>query len=349
MKTGTMNLPLHPGRAPRWLFARMVKLSTQISGSIIEEHGTTELLRRLSDPLWFQSFSCVLGFDWHSSGTTTTTMGALKLALADTEGIQVCGGKGATSLRTPTEIRSSPLDVDKDALEYASRMTAKVDNNCIQDSFVLYHHCIAFDEQSWAVVQQGMNDHWARRYHWFQQGFLEEHPIACDTTAPTLDLVADESEDTRRASVDLVNDNPVHLIGQSTLDSYQEFSMPQQHEIEISPPTLRALQRAYQVQPSSYEELVALKGVGASSLRALALTAELVYGAKPSWNDPVKYSFAHGGKDGFPYPVNRRVYDETIQFMRESVEQARLGDFEKKNALQRLAMVSSALPATKAL
>ncbi len=332
-----MQLPLHPGHAPRWLFKRMVKLSKGISGSIIEEYGTTELLKRLSNPLWFQSFSCVLGFDWHSSGTTTTSMGALKLALKDVDGIQVCGGKGKTSRKTPQEIQDSRIPADKEALIYASRVTAKVDNNCIQDGFSLYHHCLVFDEHSWCVVQQGMNKRWARRYHWFQQEFLEEHPIACDHSTHVLDLVAEESQDTREISVDLINDNPIHLIGQTTLNSYQEHSMPGQHFIEISPPTLKALQRAYEFQPTSYEELVALKGIGAASLRALALTAELVYGAQPSWKDPVKYSFAHGGKDGFPYPVNKTNYDKTIDFMRDTVEQAKLGNTDKKFALKRLA------------
>lgn len=339
MKTGTMNLPLHPGHAPRWLFKRMVKLSKGISGSIIEEHGTTELLKRLSDPLWFQSFSCVLGFDWHSSGTTTTSMGALKLALRDVEGVQVCGGKGSTSRKTPQEIQDTVIPADKDSLLQASKMTAKVDNNCIQDGFTLYHHCIVFDEESWCVVQQGMSEHWARRYHWFQQDFLDEHPVACDQRVQTLDLTAEDSDKVRSLSIDLVNDNPIHLTGQTTLDSYQEFSMPRQHTIAISPPIMRALQRAYEYQPKSYEELIALKGVGATSLRALALTAELIYGERASWKDPVKYSFSHGGKDGFPRPFDFETADNTIRFMRETVEEAKLGKNDKIFALKRLSKI----------
>lgn len=339
-RTGIVNLPLHPGHTPRWLFKRMVKLSRAISEAVIDEYGTTELLRRLADPFWFQALGCVIGFDWHSSGLTTTTMGALKLALKPEEhGVHICGGKGKVSRRTPDEIRESPLDVDKEKLIYTSRLTAKVDNNCIQDGFTLYHHTIIFDDNTWAVIQQGMSETWARRYHWFNQGFIEGHPIASDTRLErALDLTADESEETRQISLDLVKDNPVHLSGQLTLsDFFDSFSMPRDHKVKMTPSILKALQRAYKIQPSNYEELVAVKGIGPKSLRALALTAELVYGAKPSWRDPVKYSFAHGGKDGTPFPVDRKVYDETIQFFVDALDQARLGNEDKKKALKRLA------------
>jgi hypothetical protein len=324
----------------------MVRLSKALGSTIVEEHGTTEMLRRLSDPLWFQSFSCLIGFDWHSSGVTTTTMGALKTALTpEQQGIQVCGGKGRTSRETPTEILDSSLDANKQRVERASKMTAKVDNNCIQDGFTLYHHCIVFDDKDWCVVQQGMDGQWARRYHWFSQEPLTEHPVACDREALTLDLVSKQSRETRQLSVELLNDNPVHLQGQTTLTEYSKdfsprYRMPARHAVEIHPATMSALKRAYQLSPTSYEELVALKGVGASSLRALALSAELVYGAKPSWKDPVKYSFAHGGKDGFPFPVDCKTYDETIQFFEDTVDQAKLGNQDKKKVLETLAGLS---------
>lgn len=346
VKTGVMDLPLHLGHAPRWLFERMIKLSGAISEAIIDEYGTTELLRRLADPLWFQALGCVIGFDWHSSGLTTTTMGALKLALnPENYGVHICGGKGKVSRMTPQEIQKSPLDVDKEKLVHTSRLTAKVDNSCIQDGFALYHHTIIFDEHSWAVIQQGMSKTWARRYHWFNQDLIKEHPIASDKLVDSvLDLVAKESEETRKISLDLVNDNPIHLSGQLTLldfsnseGSIPRYLMPRDHEVKITPSIMEALQRAYEIQPSSYEELVAIRGIGPKSLRALALTAELVYGARPSWRDPAKYSFAHGGKDGTPFPVDRKVYDETIQFMKDAVDQAKLGNEDKKRALKRLA------------
>ena len=358
-KAGSIELPLHYGECPPWLFKRMRALTGAISRAIIEDYGVTELLKRLSDPLFFQSLGCLVGFDYHSSGLTTTLTGALKESLVpEIDGIAVVGGKGKKSHEILQEIDSIAdifsLSSNEIAhLKYSSRMAAKVDSSLVQDDYTLYHRCFVFDEGgNWVVIQQGMNpqEKSARRYHWLSTSlysFVEEpHMAICsDKTNKTLDLTAKESEQTRSVSVDLVKDNPVHLSGQLTLSDFSpsrvpRYSMPRAHEVKITPAIMKALQRAYEIQPSNYEELVAIRGVGPSSLRALALTAELVYGTKPSWKDPVKYSFAHGGKDGTPFPVQRQIYDKTIRFMQDAVDQAKLGNSEKERALKRLAQLT---------
>jgi len=362
-RTGVTNLPLHVGKAPRWLFDRMVKLSSAISEVIIYEYSREEFLRRISDPYWFQAFSCVLGFDWHSSGTTTTTCGALKTALKPQEhGIMVAGGKGKTSRRTPDEIEEASglfsLSTDKiERLKYASRMAAKVDNSCVQDSYQLYHHVFIFtDKGDWTVVQQGMSEAsgYARRYHWLSDevGEFVNEPhtgVCCDREEKdVLDMAAKESEKTRKLSVDLINDNPEHLKkyfrltrepAQKTLTQFSEVTMPRHHpvlDIDISPSGFKVLQNAYELQPKNYEELVSLKGMGPMKIRALALISDLVYGTEPSWKDPVKFSFTHGGKDGFPYPVNRRVYDHSIQTLKDAIDGAKIDKKEKHHAVRRL-------------
>ena len=358
-RTGTVNLPLHGGKAPKWLFNRMVKLAGEISDIIIYEHGQDEFLRRISNPYWFQAFSCVLGFDWHSSGTTTTACGALKMSLSPEEhGIKVAGGKGGTSRKAPAEIQESgdsfSLSSKKvDELIDASKLSAKVDNSCVQDSYQLYHHCFFLTEKGdWAVVQQGMNDSYARRYHWLGEGVEEfvngpHAGICCDRRGEeVLDLTASDSKETRKVSLDLVKDNPVHLekflnrSPQRALAEFEhEFTMPSHHpvlDVDIGKAGMEVIRRAYEIQPESYEELISLRGMGPKRIRALALISDLLYGTQPSWQDPVKYSFTHGGKDGFPYPVQRRVYDESIDSLKDAVEQARLGRKEKLCAIKRL-------------
>ncbi|MCD6522598.1 MAG: DUF763 domain-containing protein [Candidatus Diapherotrites archaeon] len=351
MKTGIANLPLHTGKAPRWLFERMVRLSGAISKAIVYEFGTKELLKRFADPFWFQAFSCVLGFDWHSSGTTTTTCGALKVALKNQDiGFFVCGGKGRTSRKTLVEIDASGLpskNIEK--LKYASRLAAKVDNSCVQDNYMLYHHCFFFDENgNWAVVQQGMNENMARRYHWISDNvkhFVEPNQkIACDIIHENvLDLTAKDSREVRKTSVDIVNDNPLHLkkyfSGQMTLTNFEQLNMPTHHPVlsmDISKRGWDTLKKAYEFQPKNYEELVSLRGIGPKTLRALALISELIYGEKASWRDPVKYSFAHGGKDGFPYPVDRKTYDKSIAILEAGVEGANISSEERRYAIKRL-------------
>jgi uncharacterized protein len=364
MKTGTTNLPLHSGSAPPWLFKRMCLLAGEIVQALVYEHGQEEFLRRISDPHWFQALSCVLGFDWHSSGTTTVTTGALKIALSpERHGIAVAGGKGKASTKTPSDIQrlgdSFSISSDKVAdLVRSSKMCAKVDNALVQDGYQLYHHAFFFTEKGeWAVVQQGMNDLYARRYHWLSdhiKSFVEEpHSAICSQRQEqtVLDLTAAESRDNRKATLDIVRDGPSSLcsfrVQRSLLDfghkiscPAPELSMPRRHELiailDIDETGRKALQMAYGLQPSSYEELVALRGLGPKSIRALALISELIYGASPSWKDPAKFSFAHGGKDGTPFPVDRATYDGTIRILHDAVEEAKLEKKDKYNAIKRL-------------
>ena len=331
----------------------MVELSREIVKVIVLEYSQEELLRRISNPYWFQGFGCVLGFDWHSSGLTTTTCGALKEALKDNDlGIYVCGGKGKTSRRTLSEIEKSTLRDSKiEELKRASRLSAKVDSSMVQDSYQLYHHTFIFTEKGeWTVVQQGMNPdtRYARRYHWLSMNLKEfvEEPhtaICCDQKSETLDLTSSLSRETRSVSLDLVRDDPEHLrkyLGKNLL----RFTMPRRHrilDVDISERGFRILKMAHEYQPQDYEELVSIPGIGPKTLRALALISDLIYGAKPSWEDPVKYSYAHGGKDGIPYPVNKSLYDRSIKFLREVVEQAEMGKKEKMNALRRLSDYAS--------
>lgn len=365
-RSGVANLPLHGGRAPRWLFQRMVKLAGAVTDSIIYEYGPEEFLSRISDPHWFQAFSCVLGFDWHSSGTTTTTCGALKTAIKPEEqGILIAGGKGRASRRTPQEIQDAgeifSLSTSKlEDLVYSSKISAKIDNSCIQDGYQLYHHVFFLTEKGdWAVVQQGMNEStkYARRYHWLSdsvENYINQphNGICCDLKAEkTLDMTSDMSFDSRQTSLDLILDNPEHLKkyfqkkidlgpGQANLDIFcPELTLPAHHPVlgtDISPREFEVLQNAWELQPESYEELISLRGMGPKKIRALALISDLLYGDKPSWDDPVKYSFTHGGKDGFPYPVDREVYDHSIQTLQDALEQARLEKKDRYHAIKRL-------------
>jgi hypothetical protein len=340
MRTGIADLPLHWGRAPRWLFKRMVKLSKSIAEVIILEYSRDEFLRRISDPFWFQAFASVLGYDWHSSGTTTVTCGALKEGLKSGElGVVVLGGKGKVSRKTPKEIENldkifsfSSSKIEK--LKIASKLTAKVDNSALQDGFQLYHHSFFVSEDGkWCVIQQGMNPkvHYSRRYHWLSEKVksfvVEPHlAICCDYKGKALNMVAKESEECRKASLDLIRDNPKKLKKYLLLDK--------RHEIDLK--NFRGLINAYEFQPKNYEELILVNGMGPKSIRALALLSKLIYGAEPSWRDPVKFSFAHGGKDGYPYPVDRKTYDKSIQILKVAIENAKIGRKERLNAIKRL-------------
>lgn len=362
-RIGIAELPLHAGKCPPWLFSRMKRLAKVITEVIVYEYGREEFLRRISDPFFFQALSCVLGYDWHSSGTTTVTMGALKEVLKPEElGIAVCGGKGRVSRRAPSEIGEVAeifsLPTSKmEGLQYASRMAAKVDNSCLQDGYQLYHHCFVLAEGgSWAVVQQGMSGRLARRYHWLSnviKDFVEEpHSGICGDRweEVVLDMTARKSDEARKASLDLVKDNPKHLakyilsVEQRTLDEYLERSpwmlkltMSPRHRIsDLTERTMASLQRAYEIQPENYEELVAIRGVGPKTVRALALISDLIYDKPPSWNDPAKYSFAHGGKDGIPFPVDKPTYQKTTEILEGAIEGAKIEQKGKINAIRRL-------------
>jgi len=365
-RTGFADLPLHPGVAPKWLFERMVKLSRAICEVLLYEYGKDELFRRLSDPFWFQAFSCVLGFDWHSSGCTTVTCGALKEAVdPELHGFAVVGGKGKTSLRTLDEIEEIAsifsLSTDKvERLKYSSKMAAKVDNAALQDGHQLYHHVMFFSEEGkWAVIQQGMdtNNKYARRYHWLSDNIksfvTEPHNAIVGSVRyeKVLDMTSKKSEEAQKVSLDLVRDSIsslkrdwAELIRPSYQKSLDEW-LDEENKKPLKPiDFLRmprninwsAVKKAYEFQPINYEEFLSIKGVGPSTVRALALISDLIYGAKPSWKDPVKYSFAVGGKDGVPFPVDRKAMDESVDVLKKCIEDAKIGNREKLRSLKRL-------------
>ncbi|MCD6591909.1 MAG: DUF763 domain-containing protein [Thaumarchaeota archaeon] len=358
---GVADLPLHDGRVPGWLMARMKSLASAIVKVIVEDYGRRELLRRLGDPYWFQSFGCVLGFDWHSSGLTTTVIGALRESLSLGEhGVAVAGGKGMLGRRIPDQLMRMGLDEDK-ALKLirASRLTAKVDNAVLQDGYQIYHHAIIFTEEGeWAVIQQGMNPDkgYARRYHWIgevvKSFVVEPHSgiISSRREKGVLNMVSRESEEARKVSVDLVAENPSKLIRLINLVSRRQETLTAIISGESTPPIKdlpdrlrmplridwKAVKKAYDVKPRDYEELIEIKGFGPSTIRALALISALIYGARIDWRDPVKFTFAVGGKDGVPYPVSRKTYDEAIRFMQTVLEGADIAAEERRLALRRL-------------
>jgi len=366
-RTGVAKLPLHYGKAPKWLTIRMRGLAKEIVTVIVDEYGTDDFLKRMSDPFWFQALGCVLGYDWHSSGVTTVVTGVLKHAISPEEhGVAVCGGKGKISKQTPLEIENVGekfgfSDTKIERMRYASRMSAKVDNTAIQAGYQLYHHAfIVAEDGKWAVIQQGMclQDRTARRYHWLSDNVkdfvVEPHnAIVGDTKREVaLDMTAKESEGCRKASVDIACEPPKKLMRLITSvrpehqRSLQEW-LPKtpdpawkEYSIDLlsMPRTInwKFLQQVYDFQPKNYEELLGFKGVGPATVRGLALVAELIYGEKPSWKDPVKYSFAYGGKDGVPYPVDRRAMDESIYILKRAIQEAKVGEKEKMRSLQRL-------------
>jgi hypothetical protein len=351
MRTGVAHLPLHYGKAPAWLFQRMKSLAKEITVSVIEAYGKEEMLSRLSDPFWFQAFGCVLGFDWHSSGVTTTVCGALKEGIKGMEqelGFFVAGGKGRTSRKTPVEIEEicGRRGMDGAPLIYASRMSAKVDSAAVQDGYQIYHHAFFFTPSGqWAVVQQGMNEEnrYARRYHWFSQGIkdfvCEPHwAVCCDQRKQGLNLVAQESEKARQSIAGLSHENPEFLISEGK--KANELYLPKAHPVPMEEIRLEKLEKIFiqihEQSPDNFEQLLGIKGVGPKSLRALSLISELIHGVKPSFKDPTRFSFAHGGKDGHPYPVDRKVYDQTIEVLKGAIDKARVGDREKMEAIRRL-------------
>ncbi len=351
-RTGIANLPLHYGKAPPWLFHRMVKLAREITIAIVTDFGPEEMLRRLSHPYWFQAFGCILGFDWHSSGVTTTLCGALKEAVKGMErdlGLFVAGGKGRTSRRTPAEIESwaDLTSINPEPLVYASRMSAKVDSSAVQDGYELYHHSFVFTPQgSWAVVQQGMNEtnRYARRYHWLGEtvsDFVNEphSAVLSEARGQALNLVASESDPARTTITDIATEEkPEKILAE--LKSLKTLNLPPRHQIvvnDLHPDSLRKiLLSTYERQPPDFEQLLGLSGVGAKTIRALSLISELVHGVVPSYRDPARYSFAHGGKDGVPYPVDRKTYDQSIELLSKAIHKTRLDLSEKKGAFNRL-------------
>lgn len=351
MRTGIANLPLHYGKTPRWLFERMKLLAREIATFIVIEFGCEDFLRKISDPFWFQSFGCALGFDWHSSGLTTTVCGALKEGLKGREkelGLFVAGGKGGRSRKTPDEIDSFSkyLLCNPGNLIYASKITAKVDTSAVQDGYQLYHHNFIWTKDgSWCVIQQGMNPttRYARRYHWLSEDVNDfvcepHHAICCDGRGSVLNMVAKESEDAREIMTSLSKERPDKLILE--LHKLKSLHLPSHHHIslgEINPERIdKIFLKTYERQCEDFETLLGMKGVGPKSIRALSLISELVYGKSPSYKDPAKFSFAHGGKDGYPYPVDRSTYDRTIDTLKCSILETKIGNREKMDAVKRL-------------
>ena len=352
-KSGVSNLPLHYGKAPKWLFQRMVKLAREISIIIIEEFGAIELLKKISDPFWFQSLGCILGFDWHSSGVTTTVCGALKEGIKNIEkelGIFIAGGKGNASRKTPEEIirKCEAASISSpEKLIYASKIVAKVDNSAIQDGFQLYQHNFLFTKDcEWIVIQQGMNtkNRFARRYHWMSfdlKSYINEphKAICCDLKQNSiLNMVAKESKTAQETSVLIAQEKPDKIIKE--INSIQTLNMPKHHWVDIKDINTKRLYKillkTYEEKPDNFEKLLYINGVGPKTIRALALISDLIYGKKPSFTDPVRFSFAHGGKDGYPYPVNRDVYDHSILFLKNAIKKIKIDNSEKNNALKRL-------------
>jgi len=376
-RIGIATIPLDYGKCPYWLFERMKRLSRGIVLAIVEEFGPEEFLKRLSDPIWFQSLGCVIGFDWNSSGLTTTTLGALKEGIRGLEkelGIFVCGGKGKTSRKTPEQIQNwgefLGWPVEKvNKLIYTSKISAKVDNNALQDGFQLYHHNLIFSKSGqWAVVQQGMalDIQKARRYHWLSSNvrdFIEEphSGIISDIKVKPLNLTAKDSKENKKISTELIREEPktflrdIKLISEKQNTLIKQKKFPGFTEMELKNvefywhPVLREkfdLKRlektiffAHSQIPQNFEELLATKGVGPKTIRALSLVAEIIYGAKPSYEDPARYSFAHGGKDSTPYPVDRKTYDQTLEIMERGIRKSKIAIREKIEAQGRLKVV----------
>lgn len=332
----------------------MTALAREIALAVAAAEGPDGLLRRVSDPVWFQAFGCVLGFDWHSSGLTTTACGALKEGLrgrfADT-GVAMAGGKGRASRRTPAEIETACEHTGRDAgsLVLANRLSAKVDSAAVQDGFSVYHHTFLFTaDGTWAVVQQGMDETagMARRYHWLTPPRFDADPhaaVAGPGRREVLNLVAGEGEGNRRAAVALAREGPEVVVGE--VERLRSLSLPRRHHLslaDVHPERLsRVLLGAYESQPEDFTGLLATRGLGAKGLRALSLVAELAYGEPASVRDPVSYAYAHGGKDGTPFPVDRPTYDATIESLRTALAEARAGRSEKVQALRRLARLEA--------
>ncbi len=352
-RSGSADLPLHYGAVPKWLAERMAKLGLAITESIITEYGQNEFLRRLSDPFWLQSFGAVMGMDWHSSGITTSVMGALKKSinpLSKELGIYICGGKGKYSKQTPDELLriAESTGLNGNELVRCSKLSAKVDNTAVQDGFQLYtHNFILSNSGEWTVVQQGMRveDKTARRYHWHSQNirsFVEEpHTGICGINQGTiLNLTAVEANSAREGILNISGENPMEII-----NTFQQLKMPSHHEVRSEDVNLKRLGAtlwlAHEQQPQNFEELLLLKGVGPRTIQSLALVSEVIHGSPVRFKDPARFSFAHGGKDGHPFPVPTKVYDETIYVLQNAVEKSKIGTTDKAQAIKKLHEISA--------
>ena len=374
MRTGIATIPLDYGKCPRWLFERMKRLGRGVTIAIIEEFGPEEFLKRLSNPIWFQSLGCVLGFDWNSSGLTVTTLGALKVGLFDIQdqlGVYVCGGK-RESRKTLEEITAYGISRGfsfSPNLIYASKMAAKVDSSLIQNlqvPFQLYHHNFIFTKNGhWTIIQQAMAPaiQKARRYHWLSSNvneFVEEphSGIIADVKLKPLNLVAKESRANKAISTELVKEEPKTFLRDFQLISEKQDSLMKQkrlpgfcemelkdvefhwHPVLKEKFDLKRLEKtiffANSQEPENFEKLLSLKGVGPKTIRALSLVSEIIYGATPSYEDPARYSFSVGGKDGTPFFVQKDVYNELLDVLEKGIKKAKISNREKIEAQRRL-------------
>jgi hypothetical protein len=351
-RSGSADLPLHYGYVPQWLAERMAKLGLAVVETIVMDYGKDEVLRRLSDPFWFQSLGAVMGMDWHSSGITTSVMGALKKSINPHSrelGIYICGGKGKHSKQTPAELLKvgGTTGLDGNYLVKCSKLSAKVDNTAIQDGFQLYtHNFILSDTGKWAVVQQGMSDasSTARRYHWHSEqlsSFVDDpHTfIYGKNNGYILNMTDKEADGSRNGVMQIAAENPDIMIREIS-----KLVMPNHHEVHAKDVNLKRLGAvlwlAHEKQPKDFEDLLLLQGLGPRTLQSLALVSEVIHGTPSRFKDPARFSFAHGGKDGAPFPVPTKVYDETLSTLQTAIHKAKMGNNDKNEAIKRLSQIA---------
>jgi hypothetical protein len=347
-RSGVADLPLHGGRVPQWLAARMTQLGTAIAEAVVQHYGPSEFLTRLSDPFWFQAFGSVMGMDWHSSGITTSVMGALKRGLnprAGELGLYVCGGRGSQSRRTPDELRTlaDRLSLDGDRLVRTSRLTARIDNNAIADGFQIYLHTFVITPAGeWAVIQQGLNDRTgtARRYHWHSASVRDftaaPHTAIVGESAGTIQNLVDRAATpAQTAMLSITHERP-----DKVLTDVRTLVAPRHHDVRASDVDLRRLGAvlavAHERDLRDFASLLLVEKLGPRTLQSLALVAEVVHGTPTRFADPARFSFAHGGKDGHPFPVPLKTYDETLSVLRRSLDAAKLGRSDKLDGMKRL-------------
>ena len=350
-RSGTADLPLHGGYVPIWLAERMAKLGLAIVQNILLDYGKDDLLRRLSDPFWFQSMGAVMGMDWHSSGITTSVMGALKRAVnphSKELGIYICGGKGKYSRQTPDELLriSDKTGLDGNYLVRCSKLSAKVDNTAIQDGFQLYtHNFILSDTGKWTVIQQGMSDasSTARRYHWHSDSltsFVDDPhtSIYGKSTGLILNMADKQADSSRKGIMQIASEKPEYM-----LKEINKLMLPSHHDVKAKDVDLKRLGAvlwlAHEKSPADFEDLLLLQGLGPRTLQSLVLVSEVIHGTPSRFKDPARFSFAHGGKDGHPFPVPTKVYDETIATLQNAVYKAKIGQSEKTEAIKRLSKI----------
>lgn len=347
-RSGTADLPLHYGKVPAWLYERMSALGLSIVEVILADYGKEEVVRRLSDPFWFQSFGAVLGMDWHSSGITTSVMGSLKRAInpnSQSLGLYICGGKGKYSRDTPQELLqiADKTGLNGTELVKASKLSAKVDNTAIQDGYQLYqHNFVVTDSGNWCVIQQGLNDadSTARRYHWLSENltsFIEEPHTGINgiSKGTILNLTATEASDNRKGILDIS-----HTDSAKIMQDFARLILPAHHDVRATDVDLKRLGALLYVtreqQPQNFEDLLMLEGVGPRTMQSLALVSEVIHGAPSRFKDPARFSFAHGGKDGHPFPVPIKIYDESIQILQKGIEKSKLGNSDKLKSINKL-------------